>query len=119
LKRKQIGVKISGKCRFCGSEIKKRNTDADRKKAKRRKRTGRIENSQASILLEIEKLETEEKEKNGFGEALKQSINKEMEALARPEREKFTWEVRHQELSSMLELVFIRETNFERTQRSL
>jgi len=36
-----------------------------------------------------------------------------MEALRDLEREKFTWKVRHQELSSMLELVFIRETNLK------
>jgi len=106
-------VKISGKCPLCGSEIKETETDQIEKRQNEEKELAELKNSQASILLEIEKLETEEKEKMGLVEALKQSINKEMEALRDLEREKFTWKVRHQELSSMLELVFIRETNLK------
>ena len=46
-------------------------------------------------------------------EALKQAINKEMEALRDLEREKFSFKVRHQELSSAMEMVHIKETNFK------
>jgi hypothetical protein len=44
-------------------------------------------------------------------EALKQEINKEMEALRDLEKEKFKFKVRHQELTSAQELINIKEGN--------
>ena len=68
-----------------------------------------LKKGQKEILDEMGKIENSEKEIAHNVEILKQEINKEMEALRDLEREKFTWKVRHQELSSSLELVSIKE----------
>jgi chromosome segregation protein len=101
----------SGKCPLCGNEIK----DAEEKQIEKRhneeKELEELKNSQLNTLDEIQKIALEEKEGMESVEILKQAINKEMEALRDLEREKFTWKVRHQELSSALELVVIKEVN--------
>ena len=56
-------------------------------------------------------MEAEEKGKKELVEKLKQEINKEIETLRDLEREKFTWKVKQQELSSTLGLVTIKEEN--------
>ena len=70
-----------------------------------------LKKSQKEILAEIQEIEKKEKEILQTIEKLKEDLNKEMEALRDLEREKFTWKVRHQELSSALELVVIKEGN--------
>ncbi|MFA5840721.1 MAG: AAA family ATPase [Candidatus Paceibacterota bacterium] len=70
-----------------------------------------LKKSQSEIIAEMKGIEGKEKEIEKEIEALKHEINKEMEALRDLEREKFTWKVRHQELSSALELVSIKEHN--------
>ena len=70
-----------------------------------------LKKNQQEILEEMKEIESKEKEIVKSAEILKQEINKEMEALRDLEREKFTWKVRHQELSSALELVIIKEGN--------
>jgi chromosome segregation protein len=102
-------VKISGKCPLCGSEIKDSEMDQIEKRQNEERELVELKNSQLVTSAEIEKLESEEKERAGLAETLKLSINKEMEAMRDLEREKFTWKVRHQELSSHLELVAIKE----------
>lgn len=104
-------VKISGKCPLCGSEIKDSEMDQIEKRQNEERELAELKNSQLATSAEIEKLESEEKERAGLVETLKLSINKEMEAMRDLEREKFTWKVRHQELSSHLELVAIKEGN--------
>jgi chromosome segregation protein len=103
---------ISGKCPLCGNEIKDAKEGQIEKRHNEEKELEELKNSQLSILSEIQKIALEEKEGMESVEALKQAINKEMEALRDLEREKFTWKVRHQELSSALELVAIKEVNF-------
>src|ERR1035437_9581597 len=93
-------VKISGKCPLCGSEIKEAEADQIEKRQNEEHELAELKNSQLATSAEIEKLESEEKERAGLAETLKLSINKEMEAMRDLEREKFTWKVRHQELSS-------------------
>jgi len=71
----------------------------------------KLKKNQSEILAEIEGIENKEKEIEKTIEILKQEINKEMEALRDLEREKFEFKVRHQELTSQLELVAIKEEN--------
>src|SRR3989338_7156732 len=60
---------------------------------------------------ELEKITAEEAQMLKAAEALKQEINQAMENLRDLEKEKFKFKVRHQELSSGLELVIIKEGN--------
>ena len=105
-------VQISGRCPLCGSEIKE-NEEQIEKKHNEEKELAELKISQANSLAEIKRIETEEKEGIYRADILKQDINKEMEALRDLEREKFTWKVRHQELSSSLNLVNIKEGNLK------
>ncbi|MDD5721166.1 MAG: AAA family ATPase [Candidatus Pacebacteria bacterium] len=100
---------ISGKCPLCGNEIKNAEEEQIKKRHDIEKELADLKKSQLDILSEIQKIASEEKEGMVSVETLKQAINKEMEALRDLEREKFTWKVRHQELSSALELVAIKE----------
>ncbi|MCX6752251.1 MAG: AAA family ATPase [Candidatus Nomurabacteria bacterium] len=72
-----------------------------------------LKQSQQEILEEMKGIESKEKDIAKSAELLKQEINKEMEALRDLEREKFTWKVRQQELSSALELTAIKEGNLK------
>jgi chromosome segregation protein len=105
-------VQISGRCPLCGSIINE-STEQIEKKHNEEKELADLKISQANSLAEIKKIEMEEKEGIAATEILKQDINKEMEALRDLEREKFSFKVRHQELSSTLELVHIKEENLK------
>lgn len=72
-----------------------------------------LKKNQEELLNEIRSIEEKEKELLLVIDGLKEELNKEMEALRDLEREKFALKVRHQELSSSLELVFIRENNLK------
>ncbi|MFA6257784.1 MAG: AAA family ATPase [Candidatus Paceibacterota bacterium] len=102
---------MSGKCPMCGNEIKDAEEEQIEKRHNEEKELAELKNSQSNTLTEIQKILLEEKEGVQLAETLKQAINKEMEALRDLEREKFTWKVRHQELSSASELVAIKEEN--------
>jgi chromosome segregation protein len=103
-------VQVSGRCPLCGSEIKE-NAEQIEKKHNEEKELEELKVSQANALAEVKKIEEEEREGISRAETLKQEINKEMEALRDLEREKFAFKVRHQELTSALELVIIKEGN--------
>ena len=105
-------VAISGRCPLCGSEIKEGQEQIE-KKHNEEKELEELKISQANSLAEVKKIEAEEKDGMHQAEILKQEINKEMEALRDLEREKFVFKVRHQELSSALELVHIKEGNLK------
>ncbi|MFA6177322.1 MAG: AAA family ATPase [Candidatus Paceibacterota bacterium] len=109
---------ISGKCPMCGNEIKEVSEGQKEKIHNEEKELTELKNSQLNVLAEIQKITLEEKEGIKSAEILKQAINKEMEALRDLEREKFTWKVRHQELSSALEMVSIKETNLRSRKES-
>jgi chromosome segregation protein len=113
IEAKQNRVKISGKCPLCGSEIKEAEADQIEKRQNEERELVELKNSQQDIIFEMEKLAIEEKENTQISETLKQSINKEMEAMRDLEREKFTWKVKQQELSSQLELIIIKEGNLK------
>ncbi len=70
-----------------------------------------LKNTQKGVLEEIREIENKEKEILQKVDVLKVEINAEMEALRDKEKEKFKYKVRHQELSSALELVLLKERN--------
>lgn len=111
LESKLNRVKLSGKCPLCGSEIKEVGTEQIEKKYNDEKELTELKNTQVGISAEIENLETEEKKEIHLTEKLKQEVNEEMETLRDKEKEKFKFKVRHQELSSVLELINIKEGN--------
>jgi chromosome segregation protein len=113
LESRENKVKISGRCPLCGSVIKEEEAGQIEKQHNEEKELEELKNSQTNVLAEIQKLREEEENLAQSIEILKQDLNKEMEALRDLEREKFSFKVRHQELSSLLELVSIRETNLK------
>jgi chromosome segregation protein len=72
-----------------------------------------LKKSQEDILSEIKGIEEKEKELALLVDKLKEDLNKEMEALRDLEREKFALKVKHQELSSALDFVLIKENNLK------
>lgn len=72
-----------------------------------------LKKNQKSILEEMKEMDKKESEIVKIAELLKFDLNKEMEALRDLEREKFTWKVKRQELSSLLELLSIKEGNLK------
>ena len=113
MEAKQNRVKISGRCPTCGRELGEIGKEQIENNTNNEKELLELKNSQAEILAEIKKIQEEEMKMFKSSEVLKQEINKEMETLRDLEREKFTWKIRHQELSSNLELLVIKEGNLK------
>lgn len=113
LESRENKVKISGRCPLCGSEIKDEEAGQIEKKHNEEKELEDLKNSQTNVLAEIQKLREEEENLSVSIEILKQDLNKEMEALRDLEREKFAFKVIHQELSSLLGVVSIKEVNLK------
>lgn len=114
LESKENRVQLSGRCPMCGSEIKTMAADQMEKRQHDEKELAELKNSQVETLKEIKEIENKEEEWKRQAEILKQEINHEMEALRDKERERFSFKVRHQELSGALELIAIRENNLKR-----
>src|SRR3989339_1875097 len=114
LEVKENKVKIAGRCPLCGSEIREMHPEQIKKRQNEEKELAELKASQENMLLEIKKTEIEEKQWAEKIEVLKKEINVQMEALRDMEREKFKFKVRHQELTSLLELVALREENLKR-----
>lgn len=113
LESRENKVKISGKCPLCGSEIKDGEEGQIEKRHNEERELEDLKISQINVLAEIQKLKEEEENLSHSVETLKQDLNKEMEALRDLEREKFAFKVKHQELSSLLGLVSIKEANLK------
>ena len=116
IEAKQNRVKLfglSGRCPTCGKELGDSSKEQLESQQNNEKELAELKNSQVSILAQVADFQNKEKEFASQIEALKQSINKEMEALRDLEREKFSHKVREQELSSALEMVRIKETNLK------
>ncbi len=113
IEAKQNRVKISGRCPTCGKELNEVTEEQIERDGNNERELEDLKNSRSEILALIQKIENEEKEFALQIEALKKTINKEMEALRDLEREKFTHKVRHQELTSALEMVTIKEQNLK------
>jgi chromosome segregation protein len=73
-----------------------------------------LEQSQKDIVKEMEALTKEEDTITETIRLLKQEIQSVIEEDRDKEREKFTWKVRHQELSSLLRLTTVKEENLQR-----
>ena len=73
-----------------------------------------LKNTQNAVLAEIEKIKLEENKILDIIEDLKKEINKEIEEKREGEREKFTLRVRHQELSSILQMISVKEESIKR-----
>ncbi len=101
----------SGRCPTCGKEMGDVSQELIESRQNNEKELEDLKRSQGEIVLEIERRGEEERRLLQSIEALKQEINKEMEALRDLEKEKFKFKVRHQELSSALEMVAIKESN--------
>ena len=113
METKQNRVKIFGRCPTCGRELLEIGKEQIENNANNEKELLELKNSQAEILAEIKKIQEEEVKMLKSAEVLKQEINQEMETLRDLEKEKFKFKVRHQELSSALELVAIKEGNLK------
>lgn len=113
IEAKENRVKISGRCPTCGREFNEVSREQAESRENSEKELSELKNSQAAALLQAGEAEKQEQELAKEIEALKQAINKEMEALRDLEREKFSFKVRHQELSSALEVVKIKEANLK------
>lgn len=118
LESRENKVKISGRCPLCGSEIKDGEVGQIEKQHNEEKELEELKMSQTNVLSEIQKLREEEEKLAQNAEVLKDNLNKEMETLRDLEREKFAFKVRHQELTSALELIFIKETNLKNRRES-
>ncbi|MEK7104751.1 MAG: AAA family ATPase, partial [Patescibacteria group bacterium] len=108
---KKSTMRFSGKCPLCGSEIKETEIEQIEKRQNEEKELVDLKNSQTSILVEIENIANEEKKIFEKIEILKKEINQENETLHLREKEKFNFRVKHQELTSSLDLITIREEN--------
>ena len=111
LESKENKVKLSGRCPLCGNEIKEMHPEQIEKRQQGEKELEELKNSQQEVVAGMKNLEVEEVRGAESAESLKQAIDKEMETLRDLEREKFTWKVKHQELTSQLELINIKEGN--------
>lgn len=114
LEAKEHRVKISGRCPLCGNEIKEMHAEQIEKRQNEEQELQELKNSQATTLSEIARLEQEESALTKSAEGLKEKLNQEMADLRDMERERFTWKVRNQELSSALEVINIKEVNLSR-----
>lgn len=113
LEARQNRVKISGKCPTCGRELGDISKEQIETNQNNEKELLELKNSQTEIVIEIKKIQEEEVGLLKSAEIFKQEINKEMEALRDLEKEKFKFKVRHQELTSMLNLVNIKDESLK------
>jgi len=110
---KENNVKVSGRCPLCGSVIGELGAEQAEKLKSEEKELKELKNSKSELVLEIAQTEKSERENIKLVGVLKDAINKEMEALRDLEKEKFKFKVRHQELTSALELVHIGEKDLK------
>lgn len=106
--------KLSGRCPMCGSVIKDVSEDQLQKMHDEEQELADLKKSQADAIQLVKKLEVEETEGAQSAENLKREINEEMEALRDKEREKFTYKIKQQELTSHLELLSVKMENLSR-----
>ncbi len=73
-----------------------------------------LKRTQNEVMAQMSELEQKDRELFEQIESIKREINKEMEALRDKEREKFSLRVKQQELSSLLDLILVKENNLKR-----
>ena len=113
IEAKESKLKVSGKCPLCGHDIIETGKEQVEKRQNEEKELSELKNSQAEIIAEMGNIEKEEGKMAQLAQKLKKEIDEEMESMRDLEREKFNFKVRHQELSSALELVNIKEGNLK------
>ncbi|MGH7250032.1 MAG: hypothetical protein ACREGC_03590, partial [Minisyncoccia bacterium] len=113
LEAKENKVKLSGRCPLCGNEIREQHAEQIEKNQNEQKDLLELKNSYTLLQSQIKNIEVEENKNTELAESLKQEINKELENLRDLEREKFSHKVRHQELTSALEIIHIQEGNLK------
>lgn len=74
-----------------------------------------LKNNQNEILSELEKIREEEKKVFENIEIIKNEISKDIQNKQEEEREKFNLRVKHQELSSALNVISVKEENLTRS----
>jgi chromosome segregation protein len=114
LELKETRVKSSGKCPVCGRDF----LDTVRQEHDE-KELNDLKNEKAELSARVDSSHKEEKSLSEKAEHLKQAINQEMESLRDKEREKFTWKVKHQELSSALGMIQMKEANLAKSEEAL
>lgn len=77
-----------------------------------------LKKTQQEVLVEVSELEKQDQELHRSIEILKGEISKEMEALRDKEREKFSLKVKQQELSSLLDIIAVKESNLTREEEA-
>ncbi|MFH1608595.1 MAG: AAA family ATPase [Patescibacteria group bacterium] len=70
-----------------------------------------LKNTQEAILVQMKEIEQEEKKISETMQILKDKISEELELDRDKEREKFNLKVKHQELSSALQIILVKEEN--------
>ena len=77
-----------------------------------------LKNTRGDLGREIDKINEEEAKITNLIETLKKEISSVIESDREKEREKFTYKVRYQELSSSLEVIRVKDENLNREQES-
>lgn len=113
IEAKQNRVKIAGRCPTCGKELGEVSAEQIANRDNAEKELVELKNSQAEVLSQIKKIQEEEVELSKSAEIFKQEINREMETLRDLEKEKFKFKVRHQELTSALGIIKLKEENLK------
>jgi chromosome segregation protein len=98
--------------------ILKKFSPSEREESNHKIEIEKLKKNQQDILAEMKEVESGEKEIVKSAEILKEDLNREMEALRDLEREKFSFKVKHQELSSQLDLVRLKEENLKNKEES-
>ncbi len=109
IEAKDNRIQNSGRCPTCGRDLAEITQEQIASREESEREFAALKNSQVLTLANIEQSEKEEREFVQVIEIIKREINQEMEALRDLEKEKFAFKVRHQELSSALELIRIKE----------
>ncbi|OGI85921.1 hypothetical protein A3A01_00770 [Candidatus Nomurabacteria bacterium RIFCSPLOWO2_01_FULL_39_17] len=73
-----------------------------------------LKNTRDTVLTEIKKIEAEENKIAEKIESLRKEIQEIIQTLRDKEKDKFSFKVKHQELSSALELIALKENNLNR-----
>jgi chromosome segregation protein len=118
IEAKENRVQTSGRCPTCGKELSEVTEGQTEARQHYERELAELKNSQIKTAAEIKVSEAEEANQKALVEALKQEINAQMESLRDKEREKFSWKVRHQELTSSLNIILVKEENLNREKQS-
>jgi chromosome segregation protein len=119
IEAKENRVRVSGRCPTCGKELGEVDSLQIEKRQNEEKEVQELKASQSSTLALIQNLETKIKELSLEVDTLKALINSEMEELRDKEREKFSFKVKQQELSSALGMINVKLDSLRREEENL